>query len=484
MCSCKIHLEYNLKTIELLTLLTMITKKILLCVIGLLFLSLNSYCQTILANDPLIEFNGRVDFTNALQPKFSYSGSSVRAMFKGTTLKATLSDTGGSNYYNVIVDGVVSKRINIVSASTVYDLASGLPDGVHEIELFKLTESSFGITTFMNFILDVGKTLVPITTTRTRHIEFIGDSITCGSGNEAASTNVPQLNTNQNHYLSYAAMTARNFNAKHVSVSKSGVGLLISYTTSAYPDKTLESINSMNNYYDRMHWGTATTPSYDFAKKPDLICVNLGTNDFSMGVNNTSFELAYLNFIDKLQLKSPVVDIIVLLGPMLAVGGYNYRTFKPILQRVATTANAKNKGNVYFFEMSAIATGEITGSAGHPSLLRHAANAQELTDFIKTIKPTWTLSLKDFEKNNSINFYPNPTKDFLNTAVIAETGDKFFINIIDFQGRIIINKNYTAELSGVNNFSIPVFNLQAGIFVVEVSDVNRKSIFSNKFIKN
>lgn len=455
-------------------------------VLILFFYSL--FCVTVSAQNSaadgsFIEYTGRFDFANPLQPKFSFSGSSIRAMFQGTSIKAILSDSGSSNYYNVIVDGILTKRINLAAASTTYNLVSGLADGVHEIELFKLTESTYGITTFAGFVLDTGKTLVPITTTRSHYIEFIGDSITCGSGNEAASTSVSQSNTNQNHYLSYAAITARNFNARHLSVSKSGVGLLISYTSAPYLDKTLESANSMNNYYDRMHWGTSATPTYNFAKKPDLICVNLGTNDFSMGVNNASFEQAYLNFIDKLQLKSPGVDIIVLLGPMLAVGGYNYRTFKPILQRVALTANAKNKGNVYFFEMSAIATGEVTGAAGHPSVQRHAINAQDLTDFIKTIKSSWTLGTIDNEKSHKLNFYPNPTKDIVNTEILANSGDEYILKIVDFSGKIVFNQRYTAPFTGVNPLSIPVSDLQSGIYILEIFDKNRVGNASYKFIK-
>jgi len=126
-----------------------------------------------------------------------------------------------------------------------------------------------------------------------------------------------------------------------------------------------------------MHWSSAT-PLYGFKKKPDLICVNLCTNDFSMGVSNASFKQAYNNFIDKLQMKSPRANIIIIHRPMIALRSFNYGTFKPILQRVVETANAKNKGNVYFFEMSAIATGDVTGSQGHPSVQRHAINAQEL----------------------------------------------------------------------------------------------------------
>jgi len=337
----------------------------------------------ILANNSLIEYSGRFDFDDPLQPKFSYSGSSIRAMFQGTSIKAVFSDNGNSNYYNVIVDGIVTKRINLISGSSTYNLASGLSDGLHEIEIYKLTESNYGITTFTGFTLDTGKNLVPIITARSLLFEYIGDSITCGSGIEGSSTTT-QSNTNQNHYLSYAAITSRNFNAHHLAVCKSGVGLFLNYTSATLPTD-VESSNSMNNYYDRIHW-TDATPLYNFAQILDMIFVNLGTNDFSKGVNNVKFEEAYYNFIDKLQVKSPGADIVVLLGPMIA--GRNYTHFKPILQSIATNANAKGKGNVHFFEMSQ--QGDLgTGSQNHPNIAQHAKNAQDLTDFIKTIKPSW-----------------------------------------------------------------------------------------------
>jgi hypothetical protein len=147
---------------------------------------------------------------------------------------AIINNSGTSNIYNVIVDKVVTKRITMVSGSSTYNLASGLSDEVHEIEIYKLTESSYGLTTFTGFILDAGKTLVPITTARSLLFEYIGNSVTCGSGIEGSSSST-QSNTNQNHYQSYAAINSRNFNAHHLAVSKSGVGLFLNYTSASVP---------------------------------------------------------------------------------------------------------------------------------------------------------------------------------------------------------------------------------------------------------
>lgn len=144
----------------------------------------------------------------------------------------------------------------------------------------------------------------------------------------------------------------------------------------------LESPNNMKNRYERIHWDDAT-PLHGFSRTPDLICVNLGTNDFSAGVNEAAFEQAYHDFIDMLQSKNPGADIICLVGPM--VSGYNLARLRIIVPRVAATANARNNGRVFHFEMSQ--QGALgTGAQNHPNVAQHALSAQELTAYIRTIK--------------------------------------------------------------------------------------------------
>lgn len=335
------------------------------------------------ANHPQIEYAGRIDFADPLAPRFSYSGVSVRARFEGTSVSAQFQNDGTTNVYNVIVDGVVTRRITLTDGEQTVALASGLPDSPHEIEIYKLTESTYGKTRFRGFVVEAGKSLVALTTPRSRVIAFVGDSITCGAGIEGTADSL-QSPTNQNHYLSYAAITSRNFNARHFVAARSGVGLYANYSSNP---TGLESPNNMKNHYARVHWSDAT-PLDDFSPAPDLICVNLGTNDFGVGVNEAAFEQAYLDFIDLIHARNPGVDIVCLVGPMLS--GYNLTQIRPLVQRVATTAHAKNRGRVFYFEMSQ--QGEFgTGSQNHPNVPQHAKNAAELTTFISGIK-SWPLA--------------------------------------------------------------------------------------------
>ena len=335
--------------------------------------------DTIKANNPLIEYTGRIDFSNPLSPRFSYSGVSIRASFRGTSVSILLEDEDAQNEYNVIIDKVI-KRIKVTKGLTVYPIANGLTNGVHEIEIFRLTELTFGKTSFQGFLLDKGKSLVTIANKRKHLIEYVGNSITCGYGNEG-TLNDKYGPTTQNHYLTYAAITSRNFNAKHMAVCRSGIGIYRNYG-----DSTTGSKDCMPNNYSRTFLYDAS-PLYDFRLKPDLICIDLGTNDFSNSNNGFVVDTAryvhkYIALIDTLQQKHKSTDILVLLGPMLADPSLSI--VRKCLHTVVAAANKKKNGKVYFFEMSQ--QGNVFGVDYHPTVSQHYKNALELTNYIKQIK--------------------------------------------------------------------------------------------------
>jgi len=327
----------------------------------------------------MIEYTGRIDFSNPLAPKFSYSGVSVRADFQGTGISLLLDDENSSNEYNIIVDNVI-KRIKVSRGLTLYPIAVGLANTVHEIEIFRLTELTFGKTSFNGFLLDKGKSLVAISNRRTHVIEYVGNSITCGYGNEGVFGE-KYGPTTENHYLTYAAVNSRNFNARHLAVCRSGIGIYRNYG-----DSTTGSKDCMPNNYSRTFLYDAS-PIYDFKLKPDLICIDLGTNDFSNSnngfvVDTTRYIRKYIAFIDTLQQRNKNTDILVLLGPMLTEPSLGI--VRRCLNFVVASANKKNQGKVYFFEMSQ--QGKNFGVDCHPTVSQHLKNGLELTNYIKQIK--------------------------------------------------------------------------------------------------
>jgi lysophospholipase L1-like esterase len=355
-------------------------RKIKLLLLGLLMFAsaFGSSYDTIRSNNPLIEYTGRIDFSNSLTPKFSYSGVSIRASFRGTGISCILNDAGTQNYYNVILDQVVISRLQTKAGINTYEITHALKDTIHEIEIFRLTEEMFGKTQFLGFLLDKGKALVEISNKRKHLIEFIGNSITCGYGNEGINGGRFGATT-ENHYLTYAAFTSRALNARHLAVCKSGIGIYRNYD-----GPVNGSTDCMTNYYQRIFLYDEM-PLYKFARKPDLICIDLGTNDFSTGKGDSArYVTKYLQFIDTLQLKNKEADILCLLGPMLS--GNDLKIVRRCLHFIVDSANKKNHGNVYLFEMS-----EQDGKLGigidyHPTVAQHLKNAEELVQYISGLK--------------------------------------------------------------------------------------------------
>lgn len=342
-----------------------------------------AHCDNIKPDNAFIEYTGRIDFANPLKPRFSYSGVSVRACFQGTSISLILDDVGNQNYYNVILDNEVITRIQTKPGLTTYNIATGLKDTNHEIEIFKLTEESFGKTYFCGFVLADGKTIVEIPNKREHLIEFIGNSITCGYGNEGVNGGKFGPTT-QNHYLTYAAITSRSFNARHLAVCKSGIGIYRNYD-----GPVTGSADCMPNYYERTFLYDAS-PLYTFTDKPDLICIDLGTNDFSTGKGDQAlFVDNYLKFIDLLQLKNNGAEILCLIGPMM--GGADLTRIRDYTKSIVNSANLKNKGKVSLFEMSQQAGDLGLGIDYHPTVAQHLKNAKELINYITTLKG-WTVS--------------------------------------------------------------------------------------------
>lgn len=330
------------------------------------------------ADDTNIEYTGRIDFSDPLAPKFSYSGVSVRANFTGTSISMIMDDDLGENYYNLILDGEVIDTVRVTKGKKTYLIADSLKEGEHEIEIFKRTELTFGKSQFLGFLLDKGSTIVPIKNKRGKLIEYIGNSITCGYGNEGGMGQTFCAET-ENHYMTYAAITSRNFNARHFAVCRSGIGI---YRNWDGPEDGND--DCMTNLYSRIFLYDEA-PLYNFQEKPDLICIDLGTNDFSVGKGDSALYVSnYFRFLDTIRSKYEKPDILMLLGPM--INEPDLSKVRSYLQYIAETANNQGRGNVYFFEMSN-QTGDLgIGTDYHPSVEQHKKNGAELTAFIKGIK--------------------------------------------------------------------------------------------------
>jgi hypothetical protein len=347
-------------------------KKLNLLILSVAFFSCTSAQKSIDADNPNIEYTGRIDFSNPKTPVFSFSGISIRAQFTGTSIAMKLA--GDQNFFEIILDGQPLYKLKVNNTKTVYELASGLKDTIHEIEIFKCTEVLFGKSVFSGFLIDNNGSIKQPTDKREKLIEFIGNSITCGYGNEGPLGGKFSDST-ENHFLTYAAITSRTFEARHLAVCRSGIGI---YRNWAGPQAV--NPDCMPIVYKQI-FINQTKPQYKFQEKPDVICIDLGTNDFSLGKGDSALYVSnFFLFIDSLQKLNKNTDIVLLLGSMM--NGDDLIKVRRYLQYIAKTSSDKGNGKVMFFEMS-VQDGNLGIAIDyHPSVQQHIKNGSELIGFL------------------------------------------------------------------------------------------------------
>ena len=107
-------------------------------------------------------------------------------------------------------------------------------------------------------------------------IEVYGDSYTVGYGTEGKKASDPFALETENCNLAYTCIIARYFDADYRITAHSGNGMVRNWG-----DKKQESNPNMSTRSTQLYDQFATTP-FDFKwRRPDIVMINLGTNDFS-----------------------------------------------------------------------------------------------------------------------------------------------------------------------------------------------------------
>lgn len=324
----------------------------------------------IAANDPLLRLVGRWDMTNPKAPRCAWPACYVTVRFTGTAINARLT---GSAHWQVIVDDNTQHVLIPQSGQTRYNLASGLSNGEHTVVLFKRTEAFFGPITFNGLELSAGGKLLQVPE-KQHKILFIGDSITCGYGNEAANQNEHFSIDTENAYLSYGAMTARRLDADYQSICWSGMCM--------WPQNTIPEI------YDRILPQDASSQWDASRYHPDVIVINLGTNDFAKGnPDEEGWIGGYITFIRHLRQLHPNAVIFTTLGPLLSdkwsKSGNALSTARSYLQRIVKQCNNAGDAKVYFVEFPQQTGAYGFGADWHPSIGQHKVMADVLVKAIK-----------------------------------------------------------------------------------------------------
>ncbi|MFA6288335.1 MAG: SGNH/GDSL hydrolase family protein [Opitutaceae bacterium] len=324
------------------------------------------------ATDPLVRYVGRFDRANEAGPRCTWSASAVTVTFTGDSLGVKLNDSG-QNFWQIVVDGVPTGVLALKKGENVYPVASGLSGGTHTAELVKRTEFFAGVTQVKGFQLAAGAKLLP-TPARAHRIEVIGDSISCGYGNEAAGKDENFSNATENAWLAYGAVAAREVDADYVCVAWSG--------------KKLWPNNSILEYYERTLPDASS--KWDFSTwTPDVVVINLGTNDFGKAnPDEAGWVAAYVDFIKQIRSRYPKAAVYCAVGTMMSnwpPGGRMARTtILGYLAKVIEQANADGGQKVRLIDFGVQNQANGLGANWHPSAKTHALMGAQLAKTLKT----------------------------------------------------------------------------------------------------
>mgnify|MGYP003574965898 CR=1 FL=1 len=89
-------------------------------------------------------------------------------------------------------------------------------------------------------------------------------------------------------------------------------------------------------------------------------------------------------------------------------------------------------------------------------------------------KPTSVLNLNN--KNEQLNFYPNPATADVNFALSLEKAENVIVSVKDITGREVMRNDFGKVQAGQAPFKINVANLNNGIYFIELNAGERKAV--------
>ena len=353
-------------------------KRILSIAVALMAATLAAHAAILVSPaDKGIVYTGRVNFSNPAAPMMVYPGTMIRANFTGKEI--AMMAKPGSGYFMVGVDNRPMRKVCFGANDSIVVIAGDLKGDRHSVTMMLAYEGYNARPEFRGFLLSDGARLLSAPSLPQRKLEFIGNSITCGYGTEAPDGATRYSDSTENHYYTYAAIASRTLNAQHHVVARSGIGMYRNYNGKREGDRDIMPLwyDYTSIYDDSQLWDHSR---YD----ADVICIALGTNDFSTPNYDASIYRAnYERFVLRLRRLHPKSKIVMITGPMLRDEAS--KAHVAAVDSVYGSLKARGVKDIYRFDFST-QTGSLGyGADYHPSKAQHVKMADELIAFLRGI---------------------------------------------------------------------------------------------------
>lgn len=327
--------------------------------------------------ESLIKWEGRT-FTSDYGVACYNTASGLTVGFYGTSLTAEITSAGQTEgeYQQTpaicyFCDNMTSSQDNLIyltkqKQTKTYTIIEGLPLGFHTVRICKTTEAYSTSIAFSKLNTDGYFTDRPID--KKYYIEVYGDSITVGMQNLRETEDELTYEGTQNGCLTYCFQAAERLKADISVVARSGIGLYTSYGAPFTLEKKWNK--TYLSEYDFLS-STYTNPDYIPSRSPDVIIINIGTNDFWDNWRKLTFEAKLIDLcLQMINLYGKDTKLVIA-GNMMIVD---------IEKQLLNVTNSLVEQGVCatYLKLS-------TSSAGHPRLLDHYFASLDLVDHLKTV---------------------------------------------------------------------------------------------------
>jgi len=295
-----------------------------------------------------------------------WAGIQIAAQISDSSTLVLSFSVSGDAYLDVLVNGALISIIHLSQATANYTINYNFTSG-SELWIVKRTEAAVGVLTFYGLYVSDGAT-VARSVRPARRMEFVGDSITCGYGNNGVAP-CDFTDETENARVSHGAVAAFFLNADYMLTCFSGFGVVRNF---GEPGKV--SADALPSFYHNKVPLQNAYGVWNFTEWiPQALVINLGTNDFSApGTTKELYTAAYVSFIAQIRSAYKIAppEIFLACGPMSQV-------------YCADIAVVAKQTGAHLIPAIPIIQGAEIGCAGHPSILGDKNMGSIETEFIK-----------------------------------------------------------------------------------------------------
>ena len=312
--------------------------------------------------------------------EFTVTGKSASVTIIGDTA-ARGGNTDNAARFAVYVDGERTQDIMLEEQQKIITAFSGEEVKTATVSIVKLSETAN--STFSIDSIEINGSEIAPTAQKDMYIEFVGDSITCGYGVDDEDRNHHFSTSTEDCTKAYGYKTAELLNADYSLVSISGYGIISGYTNN--PDKKSAS-QLMPLHYDKVGFSYSKdlgSFKWDFARQPDVVVVNLGTNDESYCKTDkdkqAEFTAEYINFLKDIREHNPESKILCVLGVM------GSGLYKCVEEAVNTYSTETGDTSVYAMKLPNQQEADGIAADWHPTEKTHEKTAALVAEKIEEI---------------------------------------------------------------------------------------------------